>query len=196
MKTTVTILGCGLLLGIAAGAQLPGDSDGDGAVSLEEMQAWRARETAERFEALDADSDGRLTAEEFRDGRRQGPGRTLERFDSDGDGAVTLAEIQVVRPEASGEHFAELDVDGDGRLTEDEFRAMTRPGIGHRRGGHLAELDTDGDGALSLAELQVARPELTVEQFSRIDRNGDGLISDDERPAGRHGPGRFARRGF
>ena len=50
----------------------------------------------------------------------------------------------------------------------------------------LAEGDTDGDGAFSLSELQAIRPELTEERFARVDRNGDGLISEDERP--RRGP--------
>jgi Ca2+-binding EF-hand superfamily protein len=42
------------------------------------------------------------------------------------------------------------------------------------------KVDTNGDGAIDLAELQAVRPNVTVEQFNRIDKNGDGLLSRDE----------------
>lgn len=107
--------------------------------------------------------------------------------DADGDGAVTLAELQTFRAQATAERFAALDADGDGRLTPEEMRASRRD-RGDRGRERLAALDTDGDDAWSLAELQAVRPEVRVEQFNRLDRNGDGLITADERPMRR---GRF-----
>jgi Ca2+-binding EF-hand superfamily protein len=116
------------------------------------------------------------------------------RLDTDGDGAVSLEELRTVRPETSDARFAELDADGDGKLTPQEMRAG-REHMAARRREMAEELDTDGDGAWSLAELKARRPELTAEEFNRLDRNGDGVISADERPSrGRPGPGRRFQR--
>jgi len=148
MKIYLPALCLGASLGAAAFAQGPLDLNGDGAVSLEEFQAARARADAARFAELDRDGDGLLTSDELaarrgerraaaEQGRHQGPPR--------------------------------------GELVE-RFRER------------LEAIDTDGDGAWSFAELQAVRPNLDVERFNRLDRNGDGLIGPDERPT--RGPGR------
>lgn len=185
--------------GAAVFAQGPLDRNGDGAVSLEEFQAARASAAAERFAELDADGDGLLTDEELatrRDGRRFGPGPGRRhgapgaRLDADQDGSVSLAELQAVHPNVTAEQFAEFDGDGDGALSRAELEAA-RGELMARMRERLEAIDTDGDGAWSFAELQAVRPNLDVEQFNRLDRNGDGLIGADERPL--RGPGR--RRG-
>lgn len=43
-----------------------------------------------------------------------------------------------------------------------------------------AEIDTDGDGRASLAELQIAYPEVTDALFQEIDTDGDGFVNDEE----------------
>jgi hypothetical protein len=52
-------------------------------------------------------------------------------------------------------------------------------------------LDRDNSGGLSLEELQTRRPELTAEQFGRLDRNGDGQLGPDDRMWRFRRPGRF-----
>lgn len=111
-------------------------------------------------------------------------------LDGNGDGAITLEEFEAARLEAIRAQFARLDADGDGTLTPTELRSR-RDHFAERRGQRMADVDTDGDGAWSLPELQAVRPGLTVEQFNRLDRNGDGLIREDERPM----PGAMRRRG-
>jgi hypothetical protein len=109
-------------------------------------------------------------------------------MDTDGDGAISRAEWD----SAQAERFARLDADADGSLTREELRAgmgNVRDGMRGRMRERAAAVDLDGDGAWSLAELQAVRPGLTQEQFERLDRNGDGLISADERPRGRQGGG-------
>lgn len=113
------------------------------------------------------------------------------RGDTNGDGAVTLEEFEAARLAMIRAQFARLDADGDGRLTAAE-RDQRRERFAARPRGPLPQVDTDGDGAWSLAELQVVRPELTVEEFNRLDRDGDGLIRADERPTR---PGMQGRRG-
>jgi len=108
-------------------------------------------------------------------------------MDTDGDGAVSLPEFQAM----GEERFARLDTDGDGLLTMEELAAGRRHG--GRRGFGPGEIDTDGDGAVSFSELQAVRPEMTEERFARLDENGDGVISRDERP--RRPGGGFRGRG-
>ena len=43
-----------------------------------------------------------------------------------------------------------------------------------------AEIDLDGDGAYSLSEVQTAMPDMTMDSFTVIDVNGDGLLDADE----------------
>jgi Ca2+-binding EF-hand superfamily protein len=101
--------------------------------------------------------------------------------DTDGDGLVTRAEAHA----AVDARFERLDANADGAISRDEIRrgfesrrGQPRNGVGQR----IQAADTDNDGALSLAELQAVRPQLSQERFSMMDRNGDGLITADERP--------------
>lgn len=48
------------------------------------------------------------------------------------------------------------------------------------RADYLSRFDTDGDGRVSLAEYQ----EYMGRGFHAMDRNGDGVLSADELPAG------------
>ena len=118
------------------------------------------------------------------------------KLDSDGDGAISLEEWQAARPQASAERFHAMDTNGDGLIGKDELFAggfrQHRPEAPRER---LAEMDTDHSGGLSLAELQARRPELTAEQFGRLDRNGDGQLGPGDRmgrgPGAHPGPGGF-----
>jgi len=115
-------------------------------------------------------------------------------MDTDGDGVVSLAEFQARGAEVTEERFTRLDSDGDGLLTSQELAA--RRGRGEHRGFEPGEIDTDGDGAVSLSELQSVRPGVTEERFARMDSNGDGVITGDERSERRgHGFRGRERRG-
>ncbi len=45
--------------------------------------------------------------------------------------------------------------------------------------------DTDGDGVFSMAEMQVAYPDLTPETFADMDVDGSAMIDADELQAAR-----------
>jgi Ca2+-binding EF-hand superfamily protein len=115
------------------------DLDGDGAVTLEEMEGARAV----RFAEADANGDGMLDRDELlaaASGRMErGIDRMIERADADGDGAVSLEEMAEARsgrrgpgPEAM---FERLDTDGDGSVTRAEFDDAVETFRG-RHGGH------------------------------------------------------------
>ena len=123
---------------------MPADIDGDGAISLPELQAVRPDVTGERFLELDASGDGLLTPDELQGARSRLDGRDRQQFadiDTDGDGAISLPELQAASTVRTEERFNRMDVNDDGLITMDEGRQLRRrenrrddvPG-GHRRG--------------------------------------------------------------
>ncbi|NLT70496.1 MAG: hypothetical protein GXX91_07350 [Verrucomicrobiaceae bacterium] len=71
--------------------------------------------------------------------------------------------------------FALADLDGDGKVSQQEMAKFK-----HREG--LAEFDLDSNQQISLSEWQAAKPSApdTAEIFHRLDRDGDGEITEDE----------------
>ena len=47
-------------------------------------------------------------------------------------------------------------------------------------GAGAAEVDANGDGILSIAEVQAVYPDVTTDQFSTMDLNGDGGLDAEE----------------
>ncbi|EKF44062.1 EF-hand domain-containing protein [Nitratireductor indicus] len=107
------------------------DSDGDGAISLEEFSSMRL----EQLKAADKDGDGVLSEAELQDHVQQ---RELERkarhaarrLDVDGDGKVTIAEIEGLQKK----RFALMDANNDGKIEQDEMRRGFRM-MADARGG-------------------------------------------------------------
>ena len=136
------------------------DANGDGAVTVAELDAQRAdREQDVRrptpnavFAYLDVNGDGALTADEVSPNAWQ----KLSRTDANNDNNVTLQELTAARTAdenntqrpSPGEAFARLDVNEDGQLTADEVNAhaWTR----------ISQADSNGDNAVTLQELRAA----------------------------------------
>ena len=106
------------------------DTNGDGKISIEEINADQAR----MFNALDVDGDKSMSVEEIR--RR---GRSLQIFrtttlfdllDANGDGKLSVAEIQA----PSQRWFKRYDKNGDGLMDADEISDGRERG--GRRGRH------------------------------------------------------------
>ena len=120
---------------------------------------------------------------------------------------VGLAGVTAVAAQGpsdrSGARFDRRDANGDGELTLEEMTA--------KQTAMIEEADTDGNGALSKAEMRAFREAKRAERnpdknddgvidrtefinaaqdrFDRLDRDGDGVLSEDERP------GKKGRRG-
>lgn len=101
------------------------DTDGDGKVTLAEIQAKRGAETA----SVDADGDGKLSAEELVAARlaqaktriEAGVKARIAAQDADGDGKLSAAEMAA--PPAPVKLFEMLDANKDGALSEEELAA-------------------------------------------------------------------------
>ncbi len=118
------------------------DLNGDGAVTLEELQG--AGEA--RFANADTDGDGVLSRDELIAGAAERfearIDRMIERADSDGDGAISQEEMAEARDGRRGPNperiFERMDADEDGQVTQEEFQAaverfMERRGHGGPR---------------------------------------------------------------
>ncbi len=109
------------------------DADGDGVVTMVELEAHRIA----RFNEFDTDSDGSLSKAEVAGlvGERRSRSRRnqesvsedrlnrwierlIDRHDSDENGSISMAELRAPRIERMMEY---LDSDGDGQLTKAEF---------------------------------------------------------------------------
>lgn len=105
------------------------DADGDGRITAEEAEAFRA----EQLSTHDANGDGALSLDEFAamHAANMRP-MMVDRFqflDEDGDGSVTEAEMAT----PMARMFRHMDRDGDGAIGFDEMRP--RGGRGRHGGG-------------------------------------------------------------
>ncbi|MFL4470616.1 EF-hand domain-containing protein [Tateyamaria armeniaca] len=109
------------------------DADGNGEVSLAELQA---RGEA-RFEAADTDGDGFLTQAELEAAGRERAGdraaRILARMDANDDGKLSPDEMKGPRRDP-GRLFERIDADNSGGISPEEFEEA-RARMQERRGG-------------------------------------------------------------
>ena len=114
------------------------DANGDGKITLAEMQAGRV----DRMMKMDADHDGKVSEAEFAAGMKArmaerggdagsgpDPGAMFQRTDLDGDGFITKAEVE----QATAKRFARMDADNKGYVTPDQM--SRRHGGGGGGGG-------------------------------------------------------------
>lgn len=120
------------------------DADGDGKVTLAEIQSGRAGVA----KALDANGDGKLSAEELVAAEMDQAKARIEAQvkariaaqDSDGDGLLSAAEL-ATRP-MPAKMFERLDANKDGAVSADEMAAMRakmEERMQGRRGGERGE---------------------------------------------------------
>lgn len=162
----------------------------------------------------DADGDGRISRAEFVDARLT----RLRAADANGDGTVSVEELTAQRTAQRAEHanrmFARLDANSDGSITRAEFDAartqrqaeraerregrMDRPhrAEGRMRGGQDRRGGPGGRGGPEAGErgpIVISQVEARLgEAFTRLDKNGDGVLTAQERREhrGQRGPGR------
>lgn len=87
-------------------------------------------------------------------------------------GPMTLAQMQA----RTAQGFARLDGNDDGVVTAVELEAADT--AGERGGRRFARADRDDDGNVTRAESIAS----VTAMFARLDANGDGTVTPDERP--------------
>ncbi len=97
------------------------DTNGDGAISEAEFNAFHAK----RFKEMDANGDGKISHDEMEAGHKKmmekGKGKRFDEADTNHDGALTREEAKKM-PMLS-KHFDEVDTNKDGKVTREEMDA-------------------------------------------------------------------------
>ncbi|MBN2308673.1 MAG: EF-hand domain-containing protein, partial [Candidatus Hydrogenedentes bacterium] len=122
----------------------------------------------------------------------QEPAGRLRQMDNNGDGQVTFEEVLAVHPGATRDRFDRMDRNGDGVLSKADRPDGTPgqgPGSMTDKMALLKKADADQNGTVTFEELSAVMPQMTRERFARIDRNGDGVLTKEDRPAGEPGQG-------
>lgn len=183
MKTLV-------LFGLCAGAIATSAVAEEGDESHSERKRPHPERKAERGEKGKDHRGGRQRRPPF-----GGHGDMFRRMDKDGDGNITkeefLADPRLERLPIDKREtiFARLDGDGDGVLSREEIRVM-RKDVENRAKRELRGLDKDENGGVSFEEFSAGRflgklPEEKRRQiFKRMDTDGSGEITAEDRPKG------------
>ena len=153
------------------------DIDVNGLVTEDERQAFRAAKAEERaqkrFANMDANGDGSVSEEEYASAREAKREMKRARHDITGDGVIDEADKEA-RAERRQARDAERQGKRDGRHE------------GRHEGRQRFEIDANNDGFIDLAE-NTAAAEFA---FTRMDKNGDGVLTEDEQRRRRHHGGR------
>lgn len=97
------------------------------------------------------------------------------RGDANGDGRLSLTEFQTM----SQKRFARADKDGDGKVSLEEWTARSKAKANKDPSKQFSRLDANKDGQLDMTEIEA----LVKRRFASLDKNSDGAITPEERPA-------------
>ena len=147
------------------------DSNRDGAITAEEMQAIRGQRMGNRMARQGNDA--------MRDGPMANPGAMFDRLDGNHDGSISRDEFAKGR-EVRIERKIVMNgaPDGTGR-GEHRMMKMHRMGGGGMRGAMVKLADTNSDGRITLQEMTAA----ALQRFDLADTNRDGQVTREERQA-------------
>jgi len=195
MQTLLAGTGATLLLAGVALAAPKADTNQDGQITLEEFQAAADA----KFRAADTDFNGLLDKSEkaaMREKRHdERASRRFKNMDLNGDGTVTETEMQEARDQhrekrrekTQDRRLEKFDTNNDGQIDDAEreaakaLRAENREKADKRKKRRrmkrrAANPDSNGDGLVSRTEHEAA----TLSLFTRMDRNGDGVLTKGE----------------
>ena len=172
MKKTTIAAGFAVMALSTVAYAAPGMMEPRGPVTLAEAKA----RSAEMFAHLDVNGDGQLDDAD-REARRA---QIFAKIDTNGDGQISKAEFAAM-------HEGHEMHEGHGGPIGDHMGGPKGGPMGDRHGrhgGHFGPMmgkmaDTNHDGVITRAEFDAG----VEAHFARVDTNGDGTISPEERKA-------------
>jgi len=109
------------------------------------------------FEDMDTNKDGKITQDEIQAGQDKRIEERFARFDKNSDGVITKDEIPEMPANSPRARFmpdmSKLDKNGDGKISKEEFAEMNKDGAKEM----FTRLDKNGDGAITKEEMEAAR---------------------------------------
>ncbi|MCK5863456.1 MAG: hypothetical protein KAH38_13280, partial [Candidatus Hydrogenedentes bacterium] len=175
------------------------DSDGNGSLTLEELQHFDPSLDISIFNTIDSNNDGLLTQGELLPFLTLVPNGLLSTVDQNGNGIIEYDEVSAY---ASPEQFSLVDINGDGIL--DCRDTLTLPVEGEPAEGEPGEgepdlpcplppiyadelvhvlwpyMDRNTDGVLTMEEITAVYPQFEPAWFQMTDMNQDGVLDMDE----------------
>lgn len=148
------------------------DLNNDGNITLDEFNQG----SAERFGRMDRDNNNMISQDEFKayaSTRRSE--RMLKKMDSNNDGQITRQEFLDAKMKSAEQQFTGMDTDANGVISASELNA-SRMGRHERFGKIYDRIDANRDGNVTRDESQTA----WTRWFSKMDQNGDGLVTANE----------------
>jgi len=105
------------------------DTNHDGVLTKDELEARGAQRIAKSFDKLDRDKDGMVTQDEMKEARttrmtamKEHAEERFKTADKNGDGSLSKEETTASMPRLA-QRFDALDQNKDGQLSPDELRA-------------------------------------------------------------------------
>ena len=164
-----------------------------------------------RVDSIDTNSDDKISLEEFVTAQLSTVAGMIKQRDTNNDGLLTEEELQPQRPEgrplaAGRPPIAPGQAGGGPRMHRPDAANGTAPSVSEReavktclenaglapratppadREERFDLADTNADGKLSLAELTAATTKRATEEFSRMDVDKDGFLTQADRDAAR-----------
>lgn len=157
------------------------DTDSESTATAQICETEPHRKSCRLLAEFDLDQNGQIELTEVKAAQEA----FFNAADTDQNAELTLEELQaaqeVERQTQRAERFYELDTDDDNLLSEDELQSNIIGKFGKM--GHFI-FWLDSDGVITLEEFQ-AHPVTEVmscgeAKFSRLDNDGDGVISQTE----------------
>jgi Ca2+-binding EF-hand superfamily protein len=143
------------------------DTNGDGTLSLDEVEGALGQDTtsgadalSQSFAKIDTNGDGQLSASELSSsldaqnaasGAQNAPSEKAQRAH-----AHHAHHAETSSTDAASQMLGALDTNGDGQLSADEIQTGLGSNSGASLTSALGTLDTNGDGQLSASELSTA----------------------------------------
>jgi len=160
------------------------DDNNDGMVTLPEFLEAYPDRTEDDFAKLDVNGDGVLTRADAPDAELEALQVLLQflaEADENEDGVVTYEELLAERPGLTPQQYAGFDFNGDGVLSRDDLPVVEEDPLA-RLTQLLVKADANGDRVVTFEELHAVAPEATQEQFDKLDKNADGVITPQDLP--------------
>ena len=181
MKKTMLIAGAAMIAVTipAIAAHHEGSGDGHKMMMQDMTRADVEAKVKDHFAKVDGNKDGAVTQDEmkaFREARRaKMQDAHFKKMDANGDGSISRDEFDTAH---AARHDKMAKGDGEGHRKWKEGRRGHHGMMATKMGGHIfKKADANNDGKVTLAEAEIA----ALAHFDKVDADKNGTVTAAER---------------